>query len=58
MRQRPAALQAWLVERMYWGDDSSVPGGFQTSLTVLKYRTKKSLGLLVPLRVYKTFLVD
>jgi hypothetical protein len=40
MRQRPATLQTWLAERMYWGDGSSVPGGVQTSLTMLKYHAK------------------
>lgn len=53
-----ASYPANVASRMYWGDDSSVTGGVQTSLTMLKYHTKYSSGLIVPLRVYKTFLVE
>lgn len=53
-----ASYPANVASHMYWGDGSSVTGGVRTSLTMLKYHTKYSLGLIVPLRVYKTFLVD
>jgi hypothetical protein len=52
---RPADV---LSEHMYWDDGSSLSGGVQTSSTMLKYCTKLSLGLLVPLRIYKTFLAS